>query len=82
MQPGGPELGRKQEVYVSVLTRNRADAELCQAGEREEVPEKDSNSLAWVLEGTRRRAGGHNGDSVFSGNGSPPREQGDLVKHS
>lgn len=46
------------------------------------VPEKDSNSLAWVLKGTRQRAAGHNGDSVFSGNWSPPREQGDLVKHS
>lgn len=46
------------------------------------VPEKDSKFPAWVLQGTQQRAAGHHGDSVFSGNGSPPREQGDLAKHS
>ena len=67
-----------------MLTRNRADAELHQAGEREGggVAEKDSDSRLGSPGGNTQRAAGQGGDSVSSGNLFPPRQQGDPAEPS
>ena len=66
---------------MEVLTRNRADAELNQAGEREgaRVAEKASNSHR-LPSGPRQTAVCQGGDLVSSGNSFPPRQPGDAAE--
>ena len=78
-----PQLGVRggRGSFMEVLTRNRADAELNQAGEREgaRVAEKASNSHR-LPSGPRQTAVGQGGDLVSSGNSFPPRQPGDAAE--
>lgn len=64
-QPGGPESGRKLEVYVSVNQEQSRGCAGPDGREGGQWPEKHSSSPAWVPPGAQSRTADHRGDSIL-----------------